>query len=122
MAQSLSSSLKKLKSQQELKAEAVQNTTITRGSKRNGYETVKEGVPLDHDTKHKTAKNPVSFEGQQFGMSKGCTLNMGEYESLRVDCWLSDTVRENETVREAFTRVEAVLDEVLEEVALNAKE
>lgn len=122
MAQSLSSSLKKLKSQQELKAEAVQNTTITRGSKRNGYETVKEGVPLDHDTKHKTAKKPVSFEGQQFGMSKGCTLNMGEYESLRVDCWLSDTVRENETVREAFTRVEAVLDEVLEEVALNAKE
>ena len=122
MAKSLSSSLKKLKSQQELKAEAVQNTTITRGSKRNGYETVKEGVPLDHDTKHKTAKKPVSFEGQQFGMSKGCTLNMGEYESLRVDCWLSDTVRENETVREAFTRVEAVLDEVLEEVALNAKE
>ena len=43
---------------------------------------------------------------------------MENYESLRVDCWLSDTVREDETVKEAFARVEAIIDEVLEESVL----
>lgn len=123
MAKSLSSQLKKLKSQQEeqLRDSAVANTTIQRGTSRNGYETFKKGRPLDHEVKQTTAKNKTtvdSFVGQTFGISKGCTKNMENYESLRVDCWLSDTVREGETVKEAFARVEAIIDEVLEESVL----
>ena len=126
MAKSLSSQLKKLKSQQEeqLRDSAVANTTIQRGTSRNGYETVKKGRPLDHEVKQTTAKNKTtvdSFVGQTFGMSKGCTLNMENYESVRVDCWLSDVVREGETVQEAFARVESIIDEVLEESALTMK-
>ena len=126
MAKSLSSQLKKLKSQQEeqLRDSAVANTTIQRGTSRNGYETVKKGRPLDHEVKQTTAKNKTtvdSFVGQTFGMSKGCTLNMENYESMRVDCWLSDVVREGETVQEAFSRVESIIDEVLEESALTMK-
>ena len=126
MAKSLSSQLKKLKSQQEeqLRDSAVANTTIQRGTSRNGYETVKKGRPLDHEVKQTTAKNKTtvdSFVGQTFGMSKGCTLNMENYESMRVDCWLSDVVREGETVQEAFARVESIIDEVLEESALTMK-
>lgn len=122
MAKSLSSQLKKLKSQQEeqLRDNARANTTIQRGTARNGYETIKKGKPLDHEVKQTTAKKKItdSYVGQTFGMSKGCTKNMENYESLRVDCWLSDTVHEGETVKEAFARVEAIIDEVLEESVL----
>lgn len=121
MKKSLSSQLKKLKEPQEaqLREQAESNTTIQRGSKRNGYSTVKQGNPLDHETKQKSAKGKDSpFVGQTFGVSKGITKNMDNYESLRVDCWLSDVVREGETIQEAFARVEAIVDDVLEESVL----
>ena len=125
MAKSLSSQMKKLKSQQEesLHEQALENTTVSRGSNRNGYSTVKSGKPLDHETKQSTAKKKNDlYVGQTIGMSKGCTLNMENYESMRVDCWLSDVVREGETVQEAFARVESVIDAVLEETALNMRD
>lgn len=121
MAKSLSSQMKKLKSQQveQLEAQARENTTITRGSKRDGMTTVKSGKPLDHEVKQSTAKTKNDlYVGQTFGISKGVTKNMDNYESLRVDCWLSDVVREGETVQEAFARVESIVDEVLEESVL----
>ena len=120
----LSSQMKKLKAQQveQLKAQARENTTITRGSKRDGLNSVKVGKPLDHEVKQSTAKSKNDlYVGQTFGMSKGCTLNMENYESMRVDCWLSDVVHEGETVQEAFARVESIIDEVLEESALTIK-
>ena len=121
MAKSLSSQMKKLKSQQieQLQAQARENTTITRGSKRDGVSTIKAGKPLDHEVKQSTAKTKNDlYVGQTFGISKGVTKNMDNYESLRVDCWLSDVVREGETVQEAFARVESIIDEVLEESVL----
>ena len=121
MAKSLSSQMKKLKSQQveQLQAQARENTTVSKGSKREGYQTVKAGKPLDHEVKQKTAKSKNDyFVGQTFGISKGVTKNMDNYESLRVDCWLSDVVQEGESVQEAFARVEAIIDEVLEESVL----
>lgn len=121
MAKSLSSQMKKLKSQQveQLKERAVDNTTITRGNNRDGYKTVKSGKPLDHEVKQSTAKSKNDhYAGQTFGMSKGVTKNMDNYESLRVDCWLSDVVHEGETVQEAFARVESIIDVVLEESVL----
>lgn len=122
MAKSLSSAMKKLKEQQteQLKEVANTNTSVQKGSRRNGYETIQEGRPLDHDVKQKTSKSKSDiFEGQTFGVSKGITKNMENYESLRVDCWLSDVVHEGETIQEAFTRVENIIDEVLEEAVLS---
>ena len=124
MAKSLSSQMKRWKEQQveQLQAQARENTTISRGNKRDGYSTVKAGKPLDHEVKQFTAKKRNdTYVGQTSGMSKGCTLNMENYESMRVDCWLSDVVREGETVQEAFARVESIIDEVLEESALTMK-
>ena len=121
MAKSLSSQMKKLKEQQveQLKAQARENATVTRGNKRDGYNSVKVGRPLDHEVKQSTAKKKnETYVGQTFGISKGVTKNMDNYESLRVDCWLSDVVREGETVQEAFARVESIIDEVLEESVL----
>lgn len=121
MAKSLSSQMRKLKGQQEvpLQAQARENTTISRGNNRGGYSTIKKGKPLDHEVKQSTAKGKSDlYVGQTFGMSKGITKNMDNYESLRVDCWLSDVVREGETVQDAFARVESIIDEALEESVL----
>lgn len=104
----------KLKSSKSsLKKKAESNTNITK--KVSGVEeTVKAGTPLDHTLKHdpKTSNTVV-------GMSKGITKNMDNYESLRVDVWLSDTVSENETKEEAIERIEAFIDEALEQAIKN---
>lgn len=97
----------------ELKETARQNTSVTKKTGREAPETVKAGIPLDHAIKH----NPN--EGAKFGMSKGVTKNMDNYESLRVDVWLTSEVLPGESIKEAYARVEAIIDEVLEEAVLS---
>ena len=41
---------------------------------------------------------------------------MGDYESLRVDVWLTDTVAENETTEQAYNRVVKVVDSTLNDI------
>lgn len=115
MAKSLSSQMKRMKSEKGmLKENARKNVTVTHKTGREAPVTVKQGVPLDHAVKHN------SYEGAKFGMSKGCTLNMENYESMRIDVWLTDEVREGESIREAYARVEEILDEILEESAMSS--
>lgn len=110
MATKLSSQMKRMKQEQvKQKENAQKNTTITKKVGREEPVVIKSGTPLDHSIKHD------SYEGAKFGMSKGCTLNMGEYESMRVDAWLTSEVFEGESIKEAYSRVEQILDEVLEE-------
>lgn len=110
MATKLSSQMKRMKQEQlKQKENARKNTTITKKVGREEPTVIKSGTPLDHSVKHD------SYEGAKFGMSKGCTLNMGEYESMRVDVWLTSEVFEGESIKEAYSRVEQILDEVLEE-------
>lgn len=104
------------KKNEQLKKKAVSNTTI---SKRNGNDKpveVKHGTPLDEIAKI----NPTY--PMKFGMSKGVTRNMGDYQSLRVDVWLSDEVQEGETIQEAFSRIESTIDETLEDSVMSAVE
>lgn len=116
MAKSLSSKMNKMRQVQvKQKEDARKNTTVTKKVGREEPVVIKAGTPLDHTVKH----NP--YVNAQFGMSKGCTLNMGEFESLRCDVWLTSEVFEGESIKEAYARVEQVLDEVLEEVALSAR-
>ena len=76
---------------------------------------MKEGKPNDHSRKHLDSSVPV------VGVSVGTTLNMGDYESLRVDVWLTDSVQENETVKQAYERVVSIVDETLQEVVSQYK-
>lgn len=41
---------------------------------------------------------------------------MGDYESLRVDVWLTDTVYENETTQSAYQRVVNIVDNTLQDI------
>jgi hypothetical protein len=94
---------------------AEENTTVSRRA--NGEnKTLKQGTPLDPTSKH-NVRAP-----QTVGMNKGVTKNMDNYESLRVDVWLSDTVAENETPQEAIQRIESIIDQALEQAILNCIE
>lgn len=96
--------------QSALKHAAKSNVTIKRND-----EVVKEGTPLDHSAKH----GIPNVSPRVVGMNKGITRNMGDYESLRVDVWLSDEIQDGETAQDAFNRVEEIVDEVLEEAVLS---
>lgn len=114
MAKSLSSQMKRMKQEQLKQVEnARKNTTITKKVGREEPVVIKSGTPLDHTLKHD------SYDGAKFGMSKGVTKNMDNYESLRVDVWLTSEVFEGESIKEAYARVEEIIDEVLEEAVLS---
>ena len=102
-----------LKRTKKLAKTAEENTTISKKSS-EGVETLKQGIPLDHSVKH-DPKAPTII-----GMSKGVTKNMDNYESLRVDVWLSDSVQEGETPEEATQRIEAFIDNALEQAIINS--
>lgn len=91
-----------------LTEQAEESAHVTRGTSKN-QKVLKEGVPCDHSPKH-LGPAPV------VGMSIGSTLNMENYESLRVDVWLSTPVEPGETVEQAYERVNAILDKTLQEV------
>jgi len=79
--------------------------------KSNGEETViKEGIPKSPYDKH------PAHSGAKFGMSLGLTKNMDNYESLRVDVWLTDEILEDETASDAYSRVKAILEQELENI------
>ena len=88
-----------------LKEIASDNTQVTKGTSKN-QEVLKEGIPNDHSVKHLTNDRVV-------GVSLGITRNMGDYQSLRVDCWLTDTVEDNETVEQAYERVLGIIDKTV---------
>ena len=90
-----------------LKEIASENAQVTKGTSKN-QEVLKEGIPNDHSVKHLTNDRVV-------GVSLGITRNMGDYQSLRVDCWLTDTVEDNETVEQAYERIIGQVDKVLQD-------
>ena len=92
-----------------LTEQAKENATVTKGTS-NNQTTLKEGKPSEHSRKHLDGAVPV------VGVSIGTTLNMGDYESLRVDVWLTDQVSSNETTEQAYARVVKTVDETLQEI------
>lgn len=102
-----------------LKNQVEENTTVTRKKSLGGTETLKSGKPLDHEQKHQAHKCACATKSNEVvGVSLGITKNMDNYESLRVDCWLSDEVQEGETKKEALKRLTEIAEVHLEEVAL----
>lgn len=101
-------SLKNKSLKKSLSAKAEENTTVTKGTKKN-QNTLKEGVPNEHSRKHLE-------EAQTVGVSIGTTLNMGDFESLRVDVWLTDKVAPTETTEQAYARVVQTIDKTLQEI------
>ncbi len=51
------------------------------------------------------------------GLNVGVTMNLGNYESARVDAWAEVTMKEGETAKQAFERVNTQLQIQLEQRA-----
>lgn len=54
--------------------------------------------------------------------SLGYTMNTGNFQSLRLDCQVTDYVREGESTKDASNRVYAFVEEQLIEKLQEAKE
>ena len=108
-------SLKNKSLKKSLTEQAKENATVTKGTSKN-QTTLKEGVPNDHSRKHLESNTPV------VGVNIGVTLNMQDYNSLRVDVWLTDKVQDNETIEQAYDRVASITDKKLNEIVEMYKE
>ena len=88
-----------------LKEQADKNTTVVQKKAKEPEKVVKQGTNKDHAPKHNMDQGQPDHNPQTVGISFGITKNMGDYESLRVDCWLTDTVQEGETHQEELVRL-----------------
>lgn len=92
------------KRDEALDKQIEENTNVVKKS--SGEETVlKSGTPNDHFNKH---------QANVVGLSKGITKNMDNYESLRVDCWVSVQVKPNEDPNAILNTISDAIDERLE--------
>lgn len=72
--------------------------------------TLKDGVPIDQAEKH--------FSRPCMGMNKGVTVNMGDFQSLRVDVWISLPLSDNPTRKEisqTHAQLADYIDRILDE-------
>lgn len=95
-----------------LKKAAVKHTSVTHRANRED-EVLKEGIPLDHSIKHFPQEERPAIVGANVGV----TLNMDNYESVRIDCWLSDEVQKGESKEDAFSRVLAIVQKQVQDTA-----
>lgn len=100
--------LKNKNLKKSLEVTAKENTSATIKNK-DGQNTLKQGVPNDHSVKH-LGDTPI------VGISIGTTINMDNYESLRVDCWLTDKVHTEETTEQAYDRIIKIAQDTLQSV------
>jgi hypothetical protein len=57
------------------------------------------------------------------GLSKGCTLNMGNYQSAKIDCWIERVVEDDEVVvMDTLADISRILDEHIEYESSNLVE
>lgn len=94
-----------------LKEKAEENTRVVKTKAKEEPKVVKEGTPLDHTPQHNINKTSP----RTVGVNLGVTKNMQNYESLRVDCWITDTINEGETPEQAFNRIYDIASQVIAE-------
>lgn len=76
----------------------------------DGTETsILKGAVADANTKTNAPVRTV-------GVNIGVTMNMGNYQSMRIDVWSTDEIREKETRKEAIFRVANDLANTLHEL------
>ena len=94
----------KAKSDAVVLAQARENSHVEKVSSKKG-EVLKKGIPADHERKH---------EKCVIGMNVGMTLNMGSYESLRLDVWAT-VPQTDEPMQKQYSRLRESLNSVIEE-------
>lgn len=98
-----------------LKKKLEENVNVIKKEGKSEPVLLKKGKPLEHSRKHDLVPcvGETTFR-PKVGLSKGCTVNMDNYESLRIDIWLTDEVQPKETHQKAVDRLNKMIDEKLE--------
>lgn len=87
---------------------AKENTKVSiKNGSTNSEQVIKEGNPENR------LENKRDLESTIVGLSKGITKNMGNYQTLRIDCWLATPVDSGKTVGETLENISEILDTVL---------
>lgn len=94
-----------------LTKKAEENTTVKVKVGKEPEEIIKEGNPLDHARKQNQVSSPNEVPQTIVGLSKGVTVNMGDYQSLRVDCWLTTPLKEGQTLQQAYDEIAELIEE-----------
>lgn len=87
------------------KLKSLTNKKVTKGTSNNQELIEKTGTDLDNSDKIGKAR--------VIGLSIGTTLNMGYYQSLRVDVWGSDYLEEDESFEDGYARLKEKIDKEL---------
>jgi hypothetical protein len=93
--------MKKLK-----KSQAKSHVTINKNNK----VTYEKGEPLEFNAQHALPQEGFTL----VGLSKGITKNLGDYESARVDCWMSSTVEHLKAV-DALEEMSSLIDDTIDQ-------
>lgn len=94
--------------------EEVNTAVVHEKREADGSKTVlkEKGIEQENDN------NPIGTlpEGKAIvGLSKGLTVNLGNYESARVSCWISRVVNDNETeIMDNLVQISDMLDEQIQ--------
>ena len=76
-------------------------------------EVLVKGV-ADHVTKQGERNNTLAVGECRVGCSKGVTLNMGNYQSARIDFWMERVVEDNEHEKiKAYSEMVDCLDDLI---------
>lgn len=97
----------------QLKQDAVDNTAIVYEKKGVEKEVLKEGRSIDKNTTYPNEQYRI------IGTSLGVTRNVGDYESLRADAWIS-SVAEKGWEAEEITYLYVLLEDVLDTLVTDA--
>jgi hypothetical protein len=76
------------------------------------HEVVHEhGLPVESESK----TVPISEGTTAVGLCKGVTLSMGNYQSARIDCWITSPCKENDrSKQDMLSHNSALIDEQIE--------
>jgi len=70
----------------------------------------------DHVLKQGTRNNTLVAGEVRVGMSKGATLNMGNYQSARIDFWMERVVVDDQhSINQAYSDMGEELDSLIEQ-------
>src|SRR5574344_1202918 len=68
------------------------NTTVKKKVGKDPEQVLQEGEPIP----------PRFSTANQVGLNVGVTINLGDFQSLRIDCWISEEVKEGDNRQEIF--------------------
>jgi hypothetical protein len=88
-------------------------------------DTPVKGV-VDHVVKQGNRNNTLVKGEVRVGISKGCTLNMGNYQSARMDFWMERVVEDSEhAINNAYAdmgeELGSLIDEQVNELGIDLK-